>query len=39
MTGHSVAQPVATGRPASTFPTFGAFVLVVKPRVIARLPR
>jgi hypothetical protein len=32
MTGHSVAQPVAIGKPASTFPTFGAFVLIVKPR-------
>jgi hypothetical protein len=36
MTGHSVAQPVAAAKPASTFPTFGAFVLVVKPRVMAR---
>jgi hypothetical protein len=30
MTGHSVAQPVAAGKPDSTFPEFGAFVLIVK---------
>jgi hypothetical protein len=30
MTGRSVAQPVAIGKPASTFPTFGAFVLIVR---------
>jgi hypothetical protein len=35
---HSVAQPVAAGKPAGTFPTFGAFVLIVKPRPLSRLP-
>ena len=39
MSGHSVAQPVAAGKPASTFPTFGAFVLIVKPAASSRLLR
>lgn len=30
MTGHSVATPVAESKPATTFPTFGAFVIIVK---------
>ena len=31
MTGHSVAQPVGLNfKPASTFPEFGAFILIVK---------
>jgi hypothetical protein len=30
MTGHSVAQPVGlTFKPASSFPEFGAFILIV----------
>jgi hypothetical protein len=36
MTGHSVAQPVAIGKPASTFPTFGAFVLILKTVPLSR---